>query len=78
MLSVDRPLGVIACLPPTVRCLEIWKFDTMVHEHLFAAIVSRLPDLRELRLHGMGEVDKFGIGTLFTSAESLGVCHFSA
>ena len=50
----------------------------MVHEHLFAAIVSRLPDLRELRLHGMGEVDKFGIGTLFTSAESLGVCHFSA
>lgn len=76
MLSVDRPLDVIACLPQSVTCLEIWKFDTMIHDHLFAAIVSRLPDLRELRLHGMGEVDKFGVGTLFPSAKTLGVSHF--
>ncbi|KAF8502539.1 hypothetical protein JB92DRAFT_3098895 [Gautieria morchelliformis] len=72
MLSVDRPLEVIGRLPQSVTYLEIWKFDTMIHDHLFAAIVARLPDLRELRLHGMGEVDKFGIGTLFTSAETLG------
>ncbi|KAF8575451.1 hypothetical protein K439DRAFT_745484 [Ramaria rubella] len=78
MLNVDRPLGVIERLPPSVERLEIWKFDTMIHDDLFNAIASRLPDLRELRLHGMGEVDKFGVGTLFESADSLGVSHWSS
>jgi hypothetical protein len=73
MLNVDRPIGVIERLPRSVKSLEIWKFDTMIHDHLFSAIASRLPDLRELRLHGMGEVDKFGVGTLFDSADTLGV-----
>jgi hypothetical protein len=45
----------------------------MIHDHLFSAIASRLPDLRELRLHGMSEVDKFGVGTLFDSADKFGV-----
>ena len=78
MFNIDRPLDVIRFLPPSVKCLEIWKFDTMIHHHLFAAIVARLPDLRELRLHGMGEGDKFGVGTLFASAETLGVSRFYA
>lgn len=60
-----------------MKRLEIWKFETMVHDHLFAAIAARLPDLRELRLHGMGDVDRFGVGTIFPSAESLGVSRFS-
>ncbi|KIJ54708.1 hypothetical protein M422DRAFT_24617 [Sphaerobolus stellatus SS14] len=72
MLSIPRPLSVIERLPPSVRRLEIWKFDTMIHDHLFSAIAAKLPHLQDLRLHGMGEFDKFGIGTLFDSADNLG------
>jgi len=70
MLDAKHPQTTINRLPTSLHSLEIWKFDTLVvHDDFFSAIAMQLPQLQELRIHGILEGDRFGVGTLFESTD---------
>lgn len=70
MLDAKHPRTTIKRLPTSLHSLEIWKFDTLVvHDDFFSAIAVQLPQLQELRIHGILEGDRFGVGTLFESTD---------